>query len=897
MKAMYLSLLVALTISGTSWTFPTRNFSDSRLDPGVLKALEISMLGLRATRLGPNFTLPAKPGLAPVVVELDSEAVESTLVDLERAGLVIFRADKKRLFYKRFVPGFVDEDGIAGLLTLSEVVRIAPSLPRAPLPLDLSAELIARDAGWGARPAVDLLTGRGVTVADLDSNVDVFHPHFFRGDGGYYDWMDVNDNGIFEPAIDVVDLDRDGVADEDETAEHLRAEMVEGFTGSLLDARDGDFDPAVDWVFLDSNGNGVRDFGAEGGFDDSAPALGEPLFVPDDVNVSGTLDPGERLIRLGSSKFKKIYVETSMYPLPNAMSRVFERGVDLAEHRSDLVGSIYGYAEALHSTGVLSILAGDLPLAGRRFVGVVPEADLLLGFELANLPAVSLAWALGENPDVVLHELAPWTGEVLDGTDAYSAMVDESTLTDNISHSCPVGNTGGARKHARLEVSGVEKSLDFVVPGSLDMYYIELSINIVGEVPESILVRGEGEVEISLLGDQKQILIAPKIYAYISDKMTSKGTQFYNLAFYSQSGSLKEIVGSWSLVVTAATGKQFTLDAYLMDSASGWSEGVAFDETVASDDRTIGIPATSESCIAIGAFTAHWNENGDEPWYAIPGEHGHVRYFSGRGPTVDGRPKPDVVAPDNPWAATPHGVSLMDTIPHGAVAPFGGTSGAGPHVAGVAAMLAEAGIRGADAKQAITEGATVDEITGEVPNSDYGWGRLNAAGAFKTSQGGQKPKVILLAEPEKISIPGEVLLSVQATDEDSGKEQLEVKWDDGYDGLFDLDYGDTWERTVNLSEPGRYPFKVRVRDEGGLFAEAVVWVTAEGEDLDTDTEGDGGFSGTDEPSDGGQYMTAVSGGGCSCTGVGHRPDRGSYLWLLWLSLVGERAEIIDGFVN
>ena len=55
-----------------------------------------------------------------------------------------------------------------------------------------------------------------------------------------------------------------------------------------------------------------------------------------------------------------------------------------------------------------------------------------------------------------------------------------------------------------------------------------------------------------------------------------------------------------------------------------------------------------------------------------------VSYFSSRGPTGDGRNKPDLVAP---------GEKIVSTLPRGGSGVKDGTSMAAPHVSGAAALL------------------------------------------------------------------------------------------------------------------------------------------------------------------------------------------------------------------
>lgn len=120
---------------------------------------------------------------------------------------------------------------------------------------------------------------------------------------------------------------------------------------------------------------------------------------------------------------------------------------------------------------------------------------------------------------------------------------------------------------------------------------------------------------------------------------------------------------------------------------------------------SIGSPSAAQSVITVGAG-------------ADPGELGfYVAGFSSRGPTADGRIKPDLWAP---------GVRIRAPQPGGGYSAFSGTSFAAPFVAGVAALMI-------DAKPSLNPGAvkailmgTAARWAGGGNNSDFGAGRLQA---------------------------------------------------------------------------------------------------------------------------------------------------------------------------
>lgn len=121
----------------------------------------------------------------------------------------------------------------------------------------------------------------------------------------------------------------------------------------------------------------------------------------------------------------------------------------------------------------------------------------------------------------------------------------------------------------------------------------------------------------------------------------------------------------------------------------------------ATRSHTVTVPGTGRNIVTVGA--AYYRDNELEP-------------FSSRGPTVDGRIKPDVVAPD---AVT---TSEKDS--------FYGTSASTPYTAGVAALMlgADETLTPSEVKSRLESSAV--PLRGTEPNNQTGYGLVDADGAI-----------------------------------------------------------------------------------------------------------------------------------------------------------------------
>jgi len=180
--------------------------------------------------------------------------------------------------------------------------------------------------------------------------------------------------------------------------------------------------------------------------------------------------------------------------------------------------------------------------------------------------------------------------------------------------------------------------------------------------------------------------------------------------------------GTWTITLTETAGTDTPVDCWIVLELSD-----PHPRLVNADQdrtRTIGTPGTARNVITVGAYDAGTGVLGE---------------FSSRGPTTDGRQKPDISAPGVGITAAKSGArntgSKCDCC-FEFYALASGTSAAAPHVTGVVALMLEANpnLSFSDIKTKLAASHfPPDPHTGTLPNNEWGAGRLDAEQAVRAA--------------------------------------------------------------------------------------------------------------------------------------------------------------------
>ncbi|QDG53276.1 hypothetical protein FIV42_21770 [Persicimonas caeni] len=676
--------------------------------------------------------------------------------------------------------------------------------PMLQSPLEVTSELVgARYAHFSPQFQAD---GASTTIALIDTGVDVLHPAFFRADGGLYAWIDTNQNGAFDPGVDAVDLDGDGEASFNEKLRVLDATTVVDFSASEFENDDGVLQPARDWLYADMNGDRVRNVGFDAGFNEETPAYGEAIFVADDANRDGVLSPDEKLVRLASSKIAKLVTEDGVYL----------RGQNLIEAGSARASTFF------HGSGSAGILVGG-QLGYHDRVGVAPRADLHvygLGATLVDDSALPLAYleaAVEDGADVILHEWTNAFTQPLDGSTNFEAAMGRAREA-SVVQVTPAGNLNLSGKHAQRSVDpGDSLVLDFLVDEGFEADGEVLPYN---SIFGSIQWRGEHELSLTVvspsagraeLGTDVDAATIGSARIDVVRQRTTRGTSVVQFFLESTDVQTPLETGAWSFELAGAT-QSDTIYGRITDEYSNWRPGVVW-KTPSPDTSTLAFPATADAALAVAAFAGR---------RATPMEGGaqvgELRDFSGRGPRIDGKQAIDISAPDDPFVPLGATNAVLEAgWGRSWFTPFGGTSGASPHVAASVALLRQQhpDWNAGQLEERLLVTAQTDGLQPSVdslPDPGWGHGKLDLYRALF----GEAPAANVAPEAVLEGVErGNYVKWDASQSRDPDGDRLEYRFDVDYDGIWETDW--TTQATYRADGSPDIPLwaRVEVRDVHG----------------------------------------------------------------------------------
>jgi MYXO-CTERM domain-containing protein len=231
----------------------------------------------------------------------------------------------------------------------------------------------------------------------------------------------------------------------------------------------------------------------------------------------------------------------------------------------------------------------------------------------------------------------------------------------------------------------------------------------------------------------------------------------------------------------------------------------------------------------VAAYAGRDGEGFDYP-DSVPA--GRLRAFSSRGLRIDGEAILDIAGPDNPITATNSLDGEGRAIPFGAYEVFSGTSGATPHVGGVAALVKQAypELDGLEVRDRIRAGARVDEhVTGDATHPvDQLWG-AGKVSAYRAVFGEAPPAntaPTIAVEAIEVEVGETASLLVAVSDAESAVADLRLRVDVDYDGTWDeQDLPASEAPQAEFLDLGTFYVKVEVVDPLGMTAAALVRVT------------------------------------------------------------------------
>ena len=467
--------------------------------------------------------------------------------------------------------------------------------------------------------------------------------------------------------------------------------------------------------------------------------------------------------------------DQNLFPLGNETSPVgLNYGVEYTQaHINDeLDGTPTNFVRERdingHGTHVASTAAGNGVASGGKYVGMAPEADIIVvkggdaSFSESRI-IDGLTYAQNKStqfgkPVVVNFSLGSQIGPH-DGTRSYEVAIDLFAAQAGRVVVVSAGNDGGSPiVVSRLVQAGFTTNFEISIPPytptagiNNDQFYLDIWLRDSIGVFVKIISPGGAENTIEPNSTAKELNTSEGNLALSNYVSPLNGER--NIQVYLRDAPTIPASGWWVVQLSGAS-KNVQADAWLALRSFG---GQAATINGGSFAKTVAMPGTATDAITVGSYVTKpaWPTADGRFFGYIEGDRtSFSSTFSSVGPTRDGRLKPEISAPGQGITAAlsqsldPNSAGISPRV-HAGLKYWliEGTSMSAPHVTGAVALVLSAApsFPGSHVKEYLTATADADDGTGALPNTVFGYGKLDIAEAMvkaKTGSGTLRREVL-----------------------------------------------------------------------------------------------------------------------------------------------------------